>query len=186
MGSVRRCTRLGNLSLQNVQLHSLPIPPTTCAHCCWQDGEEVPCLDVEGCAARGPQKGKYAIVLSLVGAAVQSANEPCRTLAQQPSLGSGLPKHVRSRLQLLHATSTRSVVGPRPLVMDQGDEIQILCLHAGSCETGRGRHSPARGQKRLSLKKRSRFNAEFCRVENIRRLFVTTKLTRLQGSFAAL
>ncbi|OLP97410.1 hypothetical protein AK812_SmicGene20265 [Symbiodinium microadriaticum] len=66
---------LGNLSLQNVQLHSLPIPPTTCAHCCWQDGEEVPCLDVEGCAARGPQKGKYAIVLSLVGAAVQSANE---------------------------------------------------------------------------------------------------------------
>ncbi|CAJ1426120.1 unnamed protein product, partial [Effrenium voratum] len=38
-----------------------------CPHCCYHGEKEVPCLDVEQCAEKGPTNGRYAIVMSYVG-----------------------------------------------------------------------------------------------------------------------
>eukprot|EP00439_Symbiodinium_sp_Y106_P077937 s133_g16.t2 len=45
------------------ELHQLPIIQG-CEHCCSEDDHNAPCLDVELCAASGPEKGKYALALS--------------------------------------------------------------------------------------------------------------------------
>merc|ERR1719433_1317604 len=35
-----------------------------CKNCCMDGDNVAPCLDVESCAAKGPENGKYAFVLS--------------------------------------------------------------------------------------------------------------------------
>eukprot|EP00440_Ansanella_granifera_P064116 gb/GFBE01069509.1/.p1 GENE.gb/GFBE01069509.1/~~gb/GFBE01069509.1/.p1 ORF type:complete len:355 (+),score=87.50 gb/GFBE01069509.1/:1-1065(+) len=50
-----------------ISLHSLPVQEKACPNCCHQGSKEVPCLDVDACAAQGPTNGKYAIAMSFYG-----------------------------------------------------------------------------------------------------------------------
>ena len=42
-------------------------PHSGCQNCCNDGQKVVPCLDVDACAANGPQQGKYALVFSYTG-----------------------------------------------------------------------------------------------------------------------
>mmetsp|Transcript_14612 Transcript_14612/g.41769 ORF Transcript_14612/g.41769 Transcript_14612/m.41769 type:complete len:364 (-) Transcript_14612:35-1126(-) len=51
------------LSVAQVR-HKVGNPNFHCADCCMDGNVQVPCLDVDSCAAKGPKNGKYAFVLS--------------------------------------------------------------------------------------------------------------------------
>ncbi|CAJ1382082.1 unnamed protein product [Effrenium voratum] len=62
-----RGTPGANVQQLGPKLHQRPVVNKACPHCCYHGENEVPCLDVEQCAEKGPTNGRYAIVMTYVG-----------------------------------------------------------------------------------------------------------------------
>lgn len=94
-------------------------PNFKCNDCCMDGYKQVPCLDVESCAAKGPKKGKYAFVLSQRCAPPWTLPNPATFLKNIEAMKAQAQVHGIDMLMLMRPTDIAAM--PKKMLTQMKD-----------------------------------------------------------------